>query len=91
MDSRRKQSSLVFNGYLLCTDGAGHVVRALDTCVHAHTHAHWECKTRLYVQELGERAISVECGEASQRKQKVSWALADAESTPICGTGTDLI
>lgn len=86
-----KQSSLVFNGHLLYTDGAGHVMRALDTHAHAHTCVHWECKTRLYVQELGEREISVECGEASQRKQKVSWALADAESIPICGTGTDLI
>lgn len=33
----------------------------------------------------------MECGEASQRKQKVSWALADAESIPICRMGTDLI
>lgn len=45
--------SLVFNGYLLCTDRPGHVLGVLGP--HTHRHTKRECKMRLYIQKLGER------------------------------------
>lgn len=80
-------SSLVFNGYLLCTDRAGNILGVLGT--HKHTHrgnVRQGCIFRYW-----EKEISVERGETSQRRQKASWALADADSIHICETGDDLI
>lgn len=58
-------------------------------CPQSSRRVHWKCKAKLYIQELEEREM--ECGETSQRKQVVSWDLADEESVPICGMSRDLI
>lgn len=81
--------SLVFNGYLLCTDRPGHVLGVLGPHTHRHTqrgNVRWGCIFRNW-----EKEISVERGETSQRRQKASWALADSESIHICEMGDDSI